>query len=78
MSGMGEIFRFQFHEGPIKTHRTASSECERIEFQFHEGPIKTNHSIDSSLFSSCFNSMKVRLKPYSFLMWSGSLSVSIP
>ena len=34
-------------------------------FQFHEGPIKTMISFASSaIVSRCFNSMKVRLKPF--------------
>ena len=32
-------------------------------FQFHEGPIKTQAKHEKTVPLSCFNSMKVRLKP---------------
>ena len=35
------LVRFQFHEGPIKTHARKATSLVRTEFQFHEGPIKT-------------------------------------
>ena len=33
-------------------------------FQFHEGPIKTFSYVLSVSYCLCFNSMKVRLKPF--------------
>ena len=49
-----------------------------MKFQFHEGPIKTVNFILLNNVNSCFNSMKVRLKPRAFLYENSFECVSIP
>ena len=69
---------FQFHEGPIKTVRSAIDNVSGKVFQFHEGPIKTVRTKFGGLSVPRFNSMKVRLKPGESLIVVVEAGVSIP
>ena len=69
---------FQFHEGPIKTYCFIRAKAAVFKFQFHEGPIKTGLKTSSPTAQNRFNSMKVRLKPWSEKMAALQNQVSIP
>ena len=56
---------FQFHKGTIETNQCDfPSMCRRL-FQFHKGTIETPKAKIAPPTSSNFNSIKVRLKPFS-------------
>ena len=64
---------FQFHKGTIRTLRKVGAILANTRFQFHKGTIRTVLKGEQEMDAFNFNSIKVRLEPFSFCFSSSSL-----
>ena len=62
LSFLFPLFLFQFHKGTIRTSEDYRLSSLLSAFQFHKGTIRTSSLSLSSVTSSNFNSIKVRLE----------------
>ena len=74
-----QVEEFQFHKGTIRTISSILLWLEVRSFQFHKGTIRTLEFNEVYAYMLAnFNSIKVRLEPWNFLVISLRALISIP